>query len=86
MSNMFAQDRPDPLVPSDWEYQTVTPEGATVLVSKVGGGTLGRRYDGAWHYSYSRRDFHTEGSDLHTGMPYSHSEAAELIADFMETE
>lgn len=80
----FAHERPDATRPEEWEWQHVTHRGATVLVSKVGGGTLGRRYVGAWHYSYSRRDFHEEGSDLDVGTPITHEEAAGLVADFTE--
>jgi len=79
----FDHDRPNPLHPQDWEYQCVTPDGATVLVSKVGGGTLGRYYSGAWHYSYSRRDYHAEGSDLMTGTPHTHADAASIVADHL---
>jgi len=79
---MFDHERPNPLMPQDWEYQTVMPDGATVLVSKVGGGTLGRYYAGAWHYNYSRRDRHAEGSDLVTPVAHTHADAASLVADF----
>lgn len=80
----FDHDRPNSLDPNAWEWQHVTEEGATVLVSKVGGGTIGRRYDGAWHYSYTRRDHHDEGSDMWTGSPASHAEVAEMVAEFIE--
>jgi hypothetical protein len=79
----FDHDRPDALRPNDWELGIVTTTGATVLVSKVGGGTLGRSYDGTWHYSYSRRDHHAEGSDL-TTPAVDHWQAAGIVAEFIE--
>lgn len=82
----YDHERPSALHPQDWEYAAVMPNGATVLVSKVGGGTLGRYYDGAWHYSYSRRDRHREGSDLTTALPHDHALAASLVADLIEQE
>jgi hypothetical protein len=65
-----------------------------VYVSKVGGGTLGRSYEGAWHYQIvDYRDgsptwglIVTRGSDLNTGTPATHAEAAEIVADFCEGE
>jgi hypothetical protein len=83
MTNQYDHERPDPLIPQDWEYEGVMPDGACVLVSKVGGGTLGRYYSGAWHYSYSRRDRHREGSDLITGTPHTHADAATIVADHL---
>lgn len=80
---MFDHDRPDALHPDEWEYTTVTPDGATVLVSKVGGGTIPRAYDGAWHYSYTRRDHHVEGSDFHAGSPATHEDVADMVADIL---
>lgn len=58
-----------------------------ILVSKVGGGTLGRAYDGRWLYRVrpvSRRAaVLAEGNDLNTGTPKTHAEAAEIVADFV---
>lgn len=55
-----------------------------VAVSKVGGGTVGRKYTGDWVYEI-RRGSHTgrvlmHGRDLHTGTPKTHAEAAKLAA------
>ena len=82
----FDHDRPDPLQPDEWELSVVTDDGATVLVAKVGGGTIGRAYDGAWHYSYTLDDRHEVGSDLVTGTPCNHIDAAHLVAEFMADE
>lgn len=77
---MYAHERPDVLVPWEWEWSGVV-DGATVLVSKVGGGTLGRRYAGAWHYAWTRGDRCEQGSDLFTGTGYTHEEAARVVVD-----
>lgn len=81
----FDHERPNSANPDEWEYRTII-DGSRVLISKVGGGTLGRSYDGAWHYSFDRVGRHDEGSDLVTGTPHTHVEAAALIAEFMEDE
>lgn len=86
MSDPFAHERPSALHPQDWEYETVTHDGATVLVSKVGGGTIGRYYSGAWHYSYSRRDRHEEGSNLILGTPHDHAGAASVVVHHLTTD
>ena len=80
----FDHDRPSST--DEWELTTVTDNDATVRVSKVGGGTLGRAYAGSWHYSYHDPRGHRleEGSDLVTGSPTTHEEAAEQVADYFE--
>lgn len=57
----------------------------TIRVSKVGGGTQGRRYAGSWHYQAEGPDgaIVAAGSDLHTGTPKSHHEAALEVAWFI---
>lgn len=48
-SGKFGHDRPE--APSDYEYRREYPEyGIVVYVSKVGGGRLGKSYEGFWHY------------------------------------
>jgi hypothetical protein len=79
----YDHERPNSLNPSEWEYSVIAPDGATILISKVGGGTLGKPYDGTWHYSYSLRDEHSEGSDLETPIPVSHATAADYVFGFM---
>lgn len=59
----------------------------TVRISKVGGGTVGRAYDGRWHYrvrSANGRKILAEGDDLNTGTPKTHREAAEILLDFLD--
>jgi hypothetical protein len=82
----FDHDKPDASQPQDWEYGEVDYYGAVILVSKVGGGTLGRQYEGSWHYSYTLRDRHVEGSDLWTGFPQSHVGAAQMVSEFLSEE
>lgn len=79
----FDHDRPNSLNPSDWEYAHIAPDGATILISKVGGGTLGKRYEGHWHYAYTLGDRHEEGSDLETPTPVSHETAADYVFGFL---
>jgi hypothetical protein len=57
-----------------------------VEIEKIGGGTLGRRYDGTWAYAVT--DLNTEtviasGQDLYTGTPKTHAQAALIVSDFV---
>lgn len=63
-----------------------------ISVAKVGGGTVGRRYEGFWEYAVMRHrgtplrtqwDVIAEGSDLHTGTPKTHAEAIDLVRDLV---
>lgn len=58
--------------------------GLIVQVEKLGGGTLGRAYTGAWRYIVSDAAGRElgRGQDIETGMPHTHAEVAVLIADF----
>jgi hypothetical protein len=63
-----------------------------VMVSKVGGGTLGRAYTGRWEYAVVLPTRNDEtagvmvlvGSDLETGMPKTHAEAAKTLLEIAE--
>jgi len=68
-----------PKTDDEWEY---TCPFCSVRVSKVGGGTLGRAYTGHWHYRIVINGTVHQGSDLHTGTPKTHAEAATQVADF----
>jgi hypothetical protein len=83
MTSEFDWDRPTCLRPDDWEYGIVTHNGSTILISKVGGGTLGETYTGSWHWSWTHRDRHQCDSDLITGSPTSHASAANQVDDFI---
>jgi len=59
-----------------------------VSISKTGGGTVGRRYDGDWSYAIRSQNYRGKllmfGSDLSTGNPSTHREAAELAVEMYE--
>jgi hypothetical protein len=62
---------------------TIDYFGGNVGVSKVGGGTIGRAYEGFWHYTIVPDQGEViTGSDLFTGTPKNHQEAADLVLDF----
>jgi hypothetical protein len=64
------------------EYDTYI-YGYRVEVDKVGGGTLGRKYDGNWIVSVeSGGTFLYDNEILHTETPKTHEEVAYLAADF----
>ena len=78
----------------DFEFliQPLLPDGRRLIVrmSKVGGGTVGRAYEGRWMYRVKLvRKFRpdallAEGDDLSTGTPRTHKEAAEIAVDFVQ--
>lgn len=62
-------------------------ERLTVRISKVGGGTVGRAYDGRWHYrvrSADGRKIIAEGDDLITPIPKTHREVVLIVLDFLD--
>jgi len=64
-----------------------TPSGQVlhVVVSKVGGGTVGKPYAGGyWHYMAvtEGQGAVMEGSDLHIGASATHADAAEQVFKF----
>lgn len=76
----YSVDVPEMLLP---EY----PEPRiTIRVSKVGGGTVGESYDGTWEYrvGYDGRTAMT-GSDLVTGTPKTHEQAARILAGYLSS-
>jgi hypothetical protein len=57
-----------------------------VEIEKVGGGTVGRRYDGTWRYVVTDLVTGEEiarGQDLHTGTPKTHAQVALIVSDFV---
>ncbi len=60
--------------------------GMTVDIWKMGGGTLGRSYDGKWGYKVTSPNGRViaEGDDLNTGTPKTHREAARIAVDFLD--
>jgi hypothetical protein len=69
--------------PKDHEYEREL-YGMTVYVSKVGGGTVGEKYVGAWAYLVmidGREVAH--GDDMPTGLPHTHEHVTQMVADFV---
>lgn len=67
------------------EYKA-TIGGLTVLVNKVGGGTLGRAYAGTWIVWVTNGSvWVVDGEELRTGTPKTHAEAAVIAADMIDT-
>lgn len=56
-----------------------------VRVSKVGGGTVGRAYEGTWIYrvTYVGGPLMVEGDDLRIGTPKTHRQIVEIVMDFL---
>lgn len=57
-----------------------------IHVSKVGGGTVGRAYDGKWEYAVLLRNVRSVrvaayGQDVNTGTPKTHAEVARMIEE-----
>jgi len=67
------------------EYMMVT-DGVRVEVEKVGGGTVGRAYEGTWRY-YAHEDSVLLGcgNDFYSRTPLTHREAARAVLDFLES-
>jgi hypothetical protein len=65
------------------EYTTTTDNGLTVQIEKLGGGTVGNAYAGLWRYIVTTASgtFVARGQDVATGMPHTHAEVAEMVAD-----
>lgn len=71
------------------EYATMLKDNTTrvrVHVSKVGGGTLGKAYDGTWEYAILLRavggwEVIASGTDIETGTPKTHGQVAAMIAE-----
>lgn len=67
---------------NDPEYVT-SVMGYWVHVTKEGGGTLGKRYEGDWTVSVIDGDvFLLDNEILYTGTPKNHEEVAEMAYDY----
>lgn len=76
--------------PEGLEYEwTGRPLGTHVMaeVSKVGGGTVGRRYQGTWKYRLTQNGkVVAEGDDLRTESPARHGDVARIAWAFQDDE
>lgn len=64
------------------EY-TTTIDGLNIIVDKVGGGTLGRAYEGGWIVTVMNGPVHVYDNEiLHAGTPKTHAEVAAMAAEF----
>lgn len=72
----------------DYEVAYLIGRRYHVSISKIGGGTVGRKYDGDWAYAIRSRRHDGKllmfGKDLHTGTPKTHREAAEIAVEMYE--
>ena len=81
-ADRFAHEAPAEL--ADFEAVVEFDEGVRVRVSKVGGGTIGHSYRGAWHYRVEvPLEDAVSGSDYDSGVRQTHAEAAEQILDLV---
>lgn len=70
------------------EHTYTSPEGLTVKMEKLGGGTVGKAYMGTWRYIVTDANG-TElkrGQDYITGMPHTHEWVARDLADIFTEE
>lgn len=64
------------------EYTTHI-DGLRVQVDKVGGGTPGKTYEGAWSVTVESGPVYVYDNDeLTTGTPKTHAQVARMAADF----
>lgn len=68
----------------EWEYVLDYPP-FHVGISKIGGGTVGKAYEGSWEYTFANyiSNEYKSGDDLVTGTPKTHQEAAHILIDFI---
>lgn len=83
--------------PGDFEHQETRanplyPSGRALMVrvSKAGGGSTDRAYDGRWLYRVTfvgdNSNVLLEGDDLETGTPKTHRQVVEILMDFLPEE
>lgn len=67
------------------EYRQELDDGRVIEIMKLGGGTLGKRYDGDWEVIVTDRNGRSVFEDrLRTGTPKTHAEAAETAMGFAD--
>jgi len=70
----------------DPEFVKLFDDGTVVMVAKIGGGTVGKMYDGSWWYNvYSSGEILSRGTDYYSGTPQPHWLVAKFVHEyFME--
>jgi hypothetical protein len=70
---------------SDFEYISQPGDFDEIIaVDKVGGGTLGKSYDGSWDtYLIINGQAYPATAGLNTGTPKTHAEVAEIAWDLI---
>lgn len=67
------------------EYTQTVAEGFSVEIEKLGGGTVGKRYEGIWRYRVMSAETAipvTQGQDIETGgMPKTHGDVVDIVLD-----
>jgi|SRR5690242_116763 len=67
------------------EYMMVT-DGVRVEVEKIGGGTVGKAYEGTWRYcAHEDSVLLGCGDDFYSGTPMTHRQVARVVLDFLES-
>lgn len=62
------------------EFSVPAGDGVVVQVEKLGGGTVGKRYDGTWRYIVTRNGEEVRrGQDLQHSSPMTHFEIAWIL-------
>lgn len=66
------------------EFTGRAETGEVVEIYKVGGGSLGKAYEGLWGYRASMGNkVVASGENLRTGMPKTHQETARLVLELL---
>lgn len=65
------------------EFRSINGD-AVVEVSKVGGGTLGRRYEGDWEVTVAINGVIVIDDVITTGTPKNHPQVADLALEFAD--
>ena len=68
------------------EYARTMPDGTLVEIEKLGGGEIGKQYEGTWRYRvtpYGEKDETFFRQDFRTSTPKDHAEALVILVDFL---
>lgn len=69
------------------EFTRPIPEDLLLHIDKVGGGTIGKRYVGDWLFVITNGAGTIVTHDIvTTGLPKTHSETADIVMEFLNTD